>query len=133
MTNELKCDLCGDGGTIYLHARCHGVEPPWVCLTGDVLTLECSVCKRLVSRFRLAQEGTDPAAARLEQALQIARHALSEQHDAIDQLFARLTVADENFSPSRTGQPWRALLEGNEAMKAIEATMLRADNQGEPQ
>jgi hypothetical protein len=51
--------------------------------------------------------------------------ALKAQHEAIDRLFAELilkTVRDEKpFYPSESGQPWEAILLGNEAIKAAEA------------
>lgn len=44
--------------------------------------------------------------------------ALVAQHDAIDRLFAMLAEAKLDFFPSRSGQPWDALVEGNAAIQA---------------
>ena len=43
--------------------------------------------------------------------------ALLAQHDALDRLFAMLVERDHTFFPSRSGQPWAAMVEGNEAIK----------------
>lgn len=44
--------------------------------------------------------------------------ALVAQHDAIDRLFAMLVETKLDFFPSRSGQPWDALVEGNAAIQA---------------
>jgi len=44
-----------------------------------------------------------------------------EQHQAIDTLFALLISKDEGFLPSESGQPWRALQQGNKAIKNAES------------
>lgn len=46
--------------------------------------------------------------------------ALHKAHDAIDELFARLVIAEESFMPSKSGSPWKALLEINEAIAKAE-------------
>jgi len=43
-----------------------------------------------------------------------------EQHRAIDKLFALLISKDESFLPSESGQPWRALQQGNRAIENAE-------------
>ncbi len=43
--------------------------------------------------------------------------ACKAQHDAIDLLFAKLIQLDPNFFPSKSGQPWAALQQGNAAIK----------------
>lgn len=43
-----------------------------------------------------------------------------EQHRAIDILFALLISKDESFLPSESGQPWRALQQGNRAIENAE-------------
>lgn len=47
------------------------------------------------------------------------------QHEAIDKLFAMLILKDENFRPSKSGQPWRAINQGN----AILAEVKEADKE----
>lgn len=42
--------------------------------------------------------------------------ACKMQHDAIDRLFAELIRRDETFFPSKSGQPWEAVLKGNAAI-----------------
>lgn len=47
--------------------------------------------------------------------------ALKAQHDAIDLLFAMLISADtKRFLPSKSGQPWEAMIKGNEAIAKAE-------------
>ncbi|KKL20954.1 hypothetical protein LCGC14_2450300 [marine sediment metagenome] len=43
--------------------------------------------------------------------------ACKAQHDAIDLLFAKLIQLDPTFYPSKSGQPWAALQQGNAAIK----------------
>ena len=43
--------------------------------------------------------------------------ALMEAHNAIDELFARLVLADATFRPSNSGRPWDALLQVNAAIE----------------
>ena len=49
------------------------------------------------------------------------REALMEAHNAIDELFARLVLADATFKPSKSGRPWDALLQVNAAIAKSEA------------
>jgi len=126
-----RCEDCDSQGPLYLHARCHPAAPPWAILTGNVVTLECSECKRLVSRLQVipqppARELAAAGFTARENALKTAQHALNEQHEAIDRLLARLSLNDQNFLPSKSGQPWAALLEGNEALKVVDQA-LRAE------
>lgn len=44
-------------------------------------------------------------------------HACKAQHEAIDSMFALLVEKDENFYPSKSGQPFEALKGGNLAMR----------------
>ncbi len=46
-----QCEECGDDGSLYLHSRCHPEVPTWCVLSGDVLTLECAECQKVVERF----------------------------------------------------------------------------------
>lgn len=46
--------------------------------------------------------------------------ACKAQHNAIDMLFALLLSKDPNFFPSKSGQPWEALIKGNKAIKKAE-------------
>lgn len=43
--------------------------------------------------------------------------AVKAQHDAIDVLFALLIAKDPTFFPSKSGKPWQAIIQGNEAIK----------------
>jgi hypothetical protein len=45
------CGLDHRETEIYLHPGCHPDAPPWPHHRGDVLTLECSVCRRRVASF----------------------------------------------------------------------------------
>jgi RNase P subunit RPR2 len=49
------CDACGDDGSLYLHARCHMHSPTWAVLSGDVLTIECAECGKVVARFQVKE------------------------------------------------------------------------------
>ena len=60
------------------------------------------------------------ANARLYAAAPYMYDALHKAHDAIDELFARLVIADESFMPSKSGSPWNDLLEINEAIAKAE-------------
>jgi hypothetical protein len=44
--------------------------------------------------------------------------ALTDQHDAIDILFAMLIEAKPGFFPSKSGKPWEAMQLGNKALAA---------------
>lgn len=48
------CEVCGDEGTVYLSPRCHLGMPVFCLLTGDVLTIECAICRRLVGRLQVS-------------------------------------------------------------------------------
>lgn len=46
--------------------------------------------------------------------------ACKAQHQAIDILFAKLIQLDPNFFPSKSGQPWEAVIQGNAAITKAE-------------
>jgi len=46
--------------------------------------------------------------------------ACKAQHEAIDRLFARLIEKEENFFPSKSGQPWTAIIKGNQVIARVE-------------
>jgi len=48
----MKCQ-CGDDGSLYLYSRCHMASATWAVLTGDILTIECEVCKSVIARFQV--------------------------------------------------------------------------------
>jgi hypothetical protein len=50
------CEECGDDGSLYLHSRCHPDVPTWSVITGDVLTIECAKCKKVIVRLKIAGE-----------------------------------------------------------------------------
>jgi hypothetical protein len=61
MTEEINkecCDLCGDQGPLFLHARCHLTAPLQVSLEDDVLIIRCYVpeCNREVARFKVQRQ-----------------------------------------------------------------------------
>jgi hypothetical protein len=60
------------------------------------------------------------AKARLSAAASDLLAACKMAHDAIDMLFAMLVRLDREFAPSRSGQPWEALLAGNAAIAKAE-------------
>ena len=45
------CEVCGYDSSIYLHGRCHPDAPTWAVISGDVLTIECADCGKVVARF----------------------------------------------------------------------------------
>ena len=47
------CEICDDDGTLYMSPRCHPGKPVFCLLTGNVLTLECSRCRKIVCRLRV--------------------------------------------------------------------------------
>ena len=49
--------------------------------------------------------------------------ASKAQHDAMDMLFAMLINAIPGFFPSKSGQPWEAMLKGGAARAAYDAAM----------
>jgi len=55
----IQCENCGSQGSLYLHSRCHPLTPTWAVLTGDVLTIECAQCQKIVTRFRVV-DWVDP-------------------------------------------------------------------------
>lgn len=58
--------------------------------------------------------GTVPLAiTQLRELLVEAAGVIAEQHRAIDSLFALCVSEDASFFPSKSGQPWEALLAGN--------------------
>jgi len=63
MTNPHHCEECGSDGSLYLHSRCHTTVPTWAVLSGDILTIECALCKKVIVRFRVVAEEKDEEAA----------------------------------------------------------------------
>jgi len=51
-----RCEECGDDGSVYLSPRCHPGYPLFCLLTGDVLSMECAECGRIVGRLRVVSE-----------------------------------------------------------------------------
>lgn len=45
--------------------------------------------------------------------------ALKAQHEAIDRLFAQLIERDNDFRPSKSGQPWEAGRKGNALIQKL--------------
>lgn len=80
---------------------------------------EQSAC---IARVCGAPEGIDEcvANAHLIAASPDLYEACRVQHDAIDFLFAKLIALDKNFFPSKSGQPWSAIIQGNKAVAKAE-------------
>jgi hypothetical protein len=57
MVDLNRCGGCGDDGSLYLHSRCHPGVPTWAVLSGDVLTVECAQCEKVVVRFKVQGGG----------------------------------------------------------------------------
>jgi hypothetical protein len=53
--NDPKCAVCGVGGPMYLHSRCHPEYPTWSVLDKDILTICCVVCDKTVASFRVSE------------------------------------------------------------------------------
>jgi len=45
---------------------------------------------------------------------------LKAYHNAVDELLARLVLADKEFMPSQSGKPWQAIVDGNKVIQRIE-------------
>lgn len=46
--------------------------------------------------------------------------ALKAQQKAIDILFAKLIELDKTFFPSKSGQPWEAIIQGKKALAKVD-------------
>lgn len=46
----------GDDASVYLSPRCHEGSSVFCLLTGDVLSIECATCRRVVGRLRVVSE-----------------------------------------------------------------------------
>jgi len=68
----------------------------------------------------------DEANAHLIAAAPDMYEALKAQHEAIDILFAMLIEKDRTFFPSKSGRPWEAIIQGNQALAKAE----RKENDG---
>ncbi len=60
------------------------------------------------------------ANARLIAAAPDLYEACKEQHNAMDMLFAMLIERDKTFFPSKSGQPWEAMMQGNKVIAKAE-------------
>jgi phage FluMu protein Com len=56
MSVSHECENCGADGSVYLHSKCHPKVPTWAVLSGDVLTIECAACQKVLARFRVISE-----------------------------------------------------------------------------
>ncbi len=48
-----SCSCCGDDGTLVLTSNCHTGAPVIAVLAGNILTLECAECNRVVTRLEV--------------------------------------------------------------------------------
>ena len=53
-----KCEACGEESPVYMNPRCHPGAPVFCLLSGDVLTIECAKCRRLVCELRVMPDTT---------------------------------------------------------------------------
>jgi hypothetical protein len=53
--NDPKCAVCGAGGPMYLHSRCHPEYPTMCILDGNILTIYCVVCDNPVASYRISE------------------------------------------------------------------------------
>jgi hypothetical protein len=60
------CECCDNDGTLYLSPRCHPGSSVFCLLTGDVLTMECAMCRQLVARLRVVSEPLSEEEARIK-------------------------------------------------------------------
>ena len=47
------CACCGDDGPVVLTSRCHPRAGVLAILTGNIVSLECSECRQLVTRLEV--------------------------------------------------------------------------------
>jgi hypothetical protein len=105
---------------------------PWtveqdVVNNGDILIMTPEFRPLAEVDVRQSPEDTDGipreialANARLIAAAPELLEACKAQHDAIDLLFAMLIQATPDFFPSKSGQPWQAMIQGNAAIQKAE-------------
>lgn len=79
----------------------HGFVPPPL----HALNRDLSAALNAIHPYAPAPEPRPPAWG---QVLDV----LEAQHRAIDELFARIGLADRSFFPSQSGQPWEAIKSG---------------------
>lgn len=110
-------------GVLYLHWE----EPKSVVsVWREYLDEEGRQCHRPVATVHFIGSPTEEALAeQLANANLIAAApdllaACKAQHETIDRLLARVILLDSTFLPSKAGQPWEALLQGNEAIAKAE-------------
>ena len=51
--DRLTCDECGAGGEIHIVAKCHPREGHQLIIHGDLLTVRCAVCEKLICYFTI--------------------------------------------------------------------------------
>ena len=61
-----SCELCGAEEPVYLSPRCHPGSALFCLLDGDLLTLKCAACGRVVSHLRVAKEPLREEEARIK-------------------------------------------------------------------
>lgn len=113
------------GGDMYTkgewRAFCLGSEG-YLVLTD----LSINQCKKEGIKMRRIADCTDAtfevskANAQLISAAPDCYEALKAQQKAIDLLFAWLIESKNNFYPSKCGQPWKAMQQGNQAISKAE-------------
>lgn len=69
---------------------------------------------------RIEHHLTKGAATRLRDTAAELLEACKAQHQAIDRLFAELIKRDETFFPSKSGQPWEAVVKSNTTIAKAE-------------
>ena len=51
-----ECSCCPNTGSLTLTAMCHVGAPVFAILAGDILTLECGECRKVVTRLEVTCE-----------------------------------------------------------------------------
>ena len=86
-----------------------------------VALTELRRCRKMLSRRRMSYKiKRAEANTHLIAAAPDLLEACKSQHEAIDRLFALLISKNDGFFPSKSGQPWEALLRGNKAITKAE-------------
>ena len=101
--------------------RC-GIDLPEndVLIVGHPNSSDMSVIRTIGRLFSYDRPEVNKANARLIAAAPELLDACKAQHEAIDRLFALLISHDSGFFPSKSGQPWQAILQGNAARAEAE-------------
>ena len=60
MPDPKKCEHCGDdSGEMFINGRCHPGGPLQASVLGDVITIRCYECKKLIVKYKIQREPND--------------------------------------------------------------------------